>query len=206
MATSSMCVFCFDTLYAHLERRPLPTPDFEDGTFPLFVTWNKVGRGGRKELRGCIGTFAESPLHSTLPRYAIISATEDRRFNPVSLSEIEYLSCSVSLLTNFEAARLYDWEIGVHGIRISFSFGGKDYSATYLPEVCPEQRWTKDECIESLIRKSGFKGQIGPQLLQTISLERYQSSKISLDYTDYARIKNPLAISSETEKKTRTCY
>ena len=30
-------------------------------------------------------------------------------------------------------------KVGVHGISISFSAQYKSYSATYLPEVCPEQ-------------------------------------------------------------------
>jgi AMMECR1 domain-containing protein len=47
----------------------------------------------------------------------------------------------VSILTNFEEANDFmDWEVGVHGIRIEFhNENGSRRTATYLPEVAPEQ-------------------------------------------------------------------
>jgi AMMECR1 domain-containing protein len=48
---------------------------------PLFVTWKIKGH-----LRGCIGTFSPD-FHSTLlPQYAIIAATKDHRFKPMTLN------------------------------------------------------------------------------------------------------------------------
>ena len=68
------------------------------------------------------------------------SAFRDRRFSPIAKDELPLLRVSISLLTNFEdAANVWDWEIGVHGIRIQWSEGGTTYSATYLPQVAPEQ-------------------------------------------------------------------
>ena len=32
-------------------------------------------------------------------------------------------------------------------------------SAVYLPDVIPEQGWTKAETVDSLVRKSGYTGQ-----------------------------------------------
>jgi len=56
-----------------------------------------------------------------LSRYAYISAFEDDRFDPISKKELPYLSCAVSLLTNFEQGKnAYDWEVGIHGITIEF--------------------------------------------------------------------------------------
>lgn len=31
VATHEHCLFCFETLEAHLQGKPLPEPDFEDG-------------------------------------------------------------------------------------------------------------------------------------------------------------------------------
>jgi len=47
----------------------------------------------------------------------------------------------VSILTNFEDANdCMDWEVGIHGIRIEFiNENGSRRTATYLPEVAPEQ-------------------------------------------------------------------
>ena len=60
------------------------------------------------------------------------------------------------------------------------------FNATYLPEVCSEQGWTKQECLESLIRKSGFEGKITKQLLEKTTLTRYKSTKCSLSYQQYS--------------------
>lgn len=47
----------------------------------------------------------------------------------------------MSILRHFEDGRDYrDWDIGVHGIRIEFlNERGAKRTATYLPEVAPEQ-------------------------------------------------------------------
>lgn len=105
---------------------------------PLFVTW-EIGKG--KKLRGCIGTFNAMNLQSGLREYAITSAFKDSRFSPITRDEISKLSVSVSILTQFEDATDYlDWEVGTHGIRIEFyNEKGNKRTATYLPEVAPEQ-------------------------------------------------------------------
>jgi AMMECR1 domain-containing protein len=46
----------------------------------------------------------------------------------------------------------------MHGIKISFVKDFKQFSATYLPGVAAEQGWNKIQTLESLVRKSGFKG------------------------------------------------
>jgi AMMECR1 domain-containing protein len=58
------------------------------------------------------------------------------------------LSVYVSLLTNFEEGKdAYDWEVGKHGISIKANHKGNYYSATYLPEVAPEQGWNKKQTL-----------------------------------------------------------
>lgn len=51
-----------------------------------------------------------------------------------------------------------DWVLGTHGIRISFIHRGRRFGATYLPDVPVEQGWTKEETVESLMRKAGWEG------------------------------------------------
>jgi len=63
---------------------------------PIFVTW-KI----KDELRGCIGTFAPAQLSTILSKYALISALEDDRFDPVSLDEVKTLNVGVSFLVKF---------------------------------------------------------------------------------------------------------
>ena len=51
-----------------------------------------------------------------------------------------------------------DWNLGEHGLRISFTVTGRRYGATYLPDVAVEQGWSKEETVESLMRKAGWDG------------------------------------------------
>lgn len=65
----------------------------------------------------------------------------------------------MTLLTDFEDAEdPLDWELGVHGLRISFYVKNKRYGACYLPDVPVEQGWSKEETMISLMRKAGWGG------------------------------------------------
>lgn len=130
-----------------------------EDSYPLFVTWNTLSRSGHKHLRGCIGTFEALPLEQGLSSYAITSAFEDTRFPPIPQHLLSNLSCSLTLLADFEECDgPLDWELGKHGIRIAFSNRYRKYGATYLPDVAVEQGWTKEETLESLMRKAGWEG------------------------------------------------
>ncbi|OQE46847.1 hypothetical protein PENCOP_c001G07884 [Penicillium coprophilum] len=134
-------------------------PRSSDQRYPLFVTWNTVSRSGHKSLRGCIGTFEAQELAAGLKSYALTSAFDDTRFAPIPKSLIPSLSCSLTLLGTFEpCTNAMDWSLGTHGLRISFIHRGRRYGATYLPDVAVEQGWTKEETVESLMRKAGWDG------------------------------------------------
>uniref|UniRef100_T1J4T4 AMMECR1 domain-containing protein n=1 Tax=Strigamia maritima TaxID=126957 RepID=T1J4T4_STRMM len=169
----------------HMEQDSMLV-DIEDLTryLPLFVTW-KIGKD--KRLRGCIGTFNAMNLHHGLREYAVTSAFKDSRFSPVSRDEISKLHVSVSILRHFEDSGDYlDWEIGIHGIRIEFvNEKGSKRTATYLPEVAPEQGWDRIQTIDSLLRKGGYKGTITNDIRRSIKLTRYQSEKITVSYQEY---------------------
>ncbi|QQK40991.1 AMMECR1 family protein [Penicillium digitatum] len=127
--------------------------------YPLFVTWNTLSRSGHKSLRGCIGTFEGQELAAGLKSYALTSAFDDTRFEPIPKSLLPSLSCSLTLLGSFEpCTNPMDWSLGTHGLRISFIHRGRRYGATYLPDVAVEQGWTKEETVESLMRKAGWDG------------------------------------------------
>jgi AMMECR1 domain-containing protein len=71
-ASQGHCSFCFDVLIAHLTKIEPPSPDFEDGFQPLFVTWNKSSNWGQStQLRGCIGTLEPRKLHTAVKDYAL---------------------------------------------------------------------------------------------------------------------------------------
>eukprot|EP01118_Nematostelium_gracile_P003181 TRINITY_DN13612_c0_g1_i1.p1 TRINITY_DN13612_c0_g1~~TRINITY_DN13612_c0_g1_i1.p1 ORF type:complete len:239 (+),score=52.77 TRINITY_DN13612_c0_g1_i1:99-719(+) len=195
MATLEHCIYCFDSLLNHFEPNGLGLPTFENGKYPLFVTWLKEGSNPAKEpsLRGCKGTFGALDLHKGLRDYSLISALKDTRFSPITHKEVGSLHCGVSLLFQFEDAKsVWDWEVGVHGIIIEWVHDGEEFSATYLPEVAEEQEWDHEETLHSLIRKAGYNGRITTQLLEKIALKRYQSSKIKMTYKEYKQHKQQL--------------
>lgn len=120
----------------------------------------------------------------------------------------------VSLLTDFEdgSSHLY-WIIGVHGIRITFPHPSllpaspsvapspltssssvptrnalkQKFSATYLPQIAPEQGWDKVETIDSAIHKAGWSGRITEDIRRSVQLRRYQSRKCTVQWEDYVQ-------------------
>ncbi|PFH36396.1 DUF51 family protein [Besnoitia besnoiti] len=198
-ADEAMCAWAFDILIAHLEgREPRPEPPASVQSLsargvscPAFVTWMKRRKGScfsRREadLRGCIGSLSPIPILD-VGDYVLTSALRDRRFKPISLKEVPQLKCHVSLLHSYEtAATALDWDVGVHGTTISFcGERGEKYSATYLPEIAKEMGMTQREAIASLVKKAGYPGALTDDLLERISLTRYQSSQARLDYDTY---------------------
>ena len=134
---------------------------------------------------------------------------KDTRFPTIKAHELERLECSVSLLHAFEEARRWDdWEVGVHGISIRFRLGKnayEEFSATFLPEVASEQGWDVRETMRHLIRKTGCyiddgeedgegeawvwrregHGMLLTEVLESMYVERYQSSKASASYLEF---------------------
>lgn len=161
-----------------------PTPEY-----PLFVTWNTISRrSGHRSLRGCIGTFEAQPLNLGLSEYALTSALHDTRFPPVDGDELPALEVAVTLLTDFEECEdAMDWTLGLHGVRISFTYHGRRYGATYLPDVPVEQEWTKEETLVSLMRKAGWMGRKDRWRDIDLKVVRYQGKKVSLEYAEYRK-------------------
>jgi len=195
MATVEHCVYCFESLIAHFDKKPVPKPKFENEEYPLFVSWHKHNNNNSRghSLRGCKGTFNSLQIHDGLAQFALISALKDTRFSPVEAHEVPRLECSVSLLCKFEACSdAFDWEIGKHGIIIDFSDPkkGKDRNATYLPQVAVEQDWNKEQALQSLVQKAGYDGAVSESLISSIKCTRYQSSEKSLLYEGYVNHKN----------------
>lgn len=250
-ALAEHCYYCFTVIEHELNSnsyssRPPAAPFEDDGNeYPLFVTWNifphsstarrsilsSASSTATPRLRGCIGTFEPYPLSQGLAEYASIAAFKDRRFSPISSSELARLECGVSLLTHFEDCDDHlDWDVGVHGIYIHLpnpalapkpllARGNEDsassssgsgastpappkstrssrfsksahsspnfLTATYLPDVIPDQGWTKQEAIDSAIRKAGFNGKITDDIRNALRVRRYRSQKVSRTYDEY---------------------
>lgn len=163
-------------------------------SYPLFVTWNTLSRSGHKSLRGCIGTFEALPLASGLSTYALTSAFDDTRFSPIPASLLSGLSCSLTLLADFEPCQdAMDWTLGTHGLRISFTHRSRRHGATYLPDVAVEQGWSKEETVESLMKKAGWDGGYGHgvarRLLRGSGRSEQQSAKPWEEVNDFRAVR-----------------
>lgn len=115
------------------------------------------------------------------------SAFEDARFPPIPLRDLPTLEVGVTLLTDFEPASTpTSWDIGTHGLRISFTWHGRRYGATYLPDVAREQGWTKEETLVSLMRKAGWNGNSKEwKKVADLSVVRYKGMKCAMDYASW---------------------
>lgn len=85
-----------------------------------------------------------------------------------------------------------DWDLGAHGIRISFIHRGRRYGATYLPDVPVEQGWSKEETVESLMRKAGWEGSTGSvarRILRGTSSHNSSSNKPWDQVSDFRAVK-----------------
>jgi len=175
-----------DTPATSVSSITAPAPAITES--PLFVTWNTISSRHGHSLRGCIGTFEAQELDEGLSSYALTSALHDTRFNPIVARELPTLEVAVTLLTDFEDADgPMDWELGTHGLRISFYYHGRRYGATYLPDVAVEQGWTKEETLVSLMRKAGWMGKKDRWEEVDLKVVRYQGKKESLEYAEYKR-------------------
>ena len=106
----------------------------------VFVTLKKEGK-----LRGCIGRFNPSTqLLQTIQEMAIAAATQDTRFNPVTVEELDKIDIEISVLTPLKKIDSIDqFELGKQGIYIKKGYN----SGTFLPQVATETGWTKDEFL-----------------------------------------------------------
>ena len=105
-------------------------------------------------LRGCIGSLAPvEPLYKSVHNNAINAAIHDYRFRPVTPGELGKIVVHISVLSPIrDIPSLDEFKLGEHGIIMEKG----PYRAVYLPEVAIEQKWTKDETLDSLSEKAGL--------------------------------------------------
>ena len=132
-----------------LDVDPARLPEGVERQLGAFVTLNKDGR-----LRGCIGEI--EPVRSAwqaVATRAVDAATGDPRFPRVQADELADLELEVSLLgPSWEVADPSAIIVGRHGVVL----GTWPKTATFLPQVGPEQGWGRDELLQHLARKAGL--------------------------------------------------
>jgi AmmeMemoRadiSam system protein A len=137
---------------AHLSGTPPPEGDDGDASPPqgAFVSLKTRTRG---RLRGCIGHVeGDQPLVATIRRVAVAAATEDPRFPPVTLEELDTLRLEISVLSPLEPIRPEDVEVGVHGLLLRH----RGRSGLLLPQVAVAQDWDRETFLDHTCRKAGL--------------------------------------------------
>jgi len=77
---------------------------------PVFVT---LRERKTNDLRGCRGgTKAEAPLMEAVVKMTIASATDDPRFSPIILEEVEDIKIEINALTPLRRIKPFEVEVG----------------------------------------------------------------------------------------------
>jgi uncharacterized protein (TIGR00296 family) len=124
----------------------------------VFVTLNYVTTTKKEYLRGCIGfPLPEKPLYQGVVEAAIAAATEDPRFPPLDIQELDNILFEISVLTPPERITVSpadygkEIEIGRDGLILQWRFG----SGLLLPQVPVELKWDVEQYLANICYKAG---------------------------------------------------
>jgi uncharacterized protein (TIGR00296 family) len=125
----------------------------------VFVTINLL-RNEEQQLRGCIGyPFPTNPLVEAVIDSAINAATQDPRFHPLSLNELNKVVFEVSVLTPPEPVEVKDpreyiskIKVGQDGLIVEKGY----FKGLLLPQVPVEWGWGEEEFLCQCCVKAGL--------------------------------------------------
>ena len=169
--------------YLETGKAPKPPKETPKKLFEhcgVFVTINSVRHSG-KELRGCIGyPYPTSPLVEAVIDNAINAATEDPRFEPLSLDELSKVVFEVSVLTPPEQVEVNNPKEYLSKIKV-----GEDglivergpYKGLLLPQVPVEWGWCEEEFLCQCCMKAG----VSPDSWLTKDAKIYKFKAIVFD-------------------------
>lgn len=146
--------FIRNTIASKFENTNVKTLGEMDGKMAeicsCFVTLHKPGGA----LRGCIGNIAaHEALGDNIAHNAVNSAFGDSRFPQLAAEELNDLEIEISVLTPARPiAAAEDFIVGKHGIILQC----RGRSAVFLPQVAPEQGWSREDTLTNLCYKAGL--------------------------------------------------
>jgi AmmeMemoRadiSam system protein B/AmmeMemoRadiSam system protein A len=128
---------------------PADEPEALRNARGAFVTLKEHG-----DLRGCIGYMSPmKPLAETVRDVAAYAALEDRRFRPVSESELGILEYEISVLSPLRKVEdINQIHVGRHGLLIRKG----EYEGVLLPQVPTEEGWNRNTFLEQVCVKAGL--------------------------------------------------
>jgi len=148
--------------YLQTGKAPKPPKDTPKKLFEkcgVFVTINTLRRG-QASLRGCIGyPYPTNPLIEAVIDNAVNAATQDPRFEPVSLDELDHLVFEISVLTPPEPVNVQNpkeyvkqVKVGEYGLIVEKG----PYKGLLLPQVPVEWGWCEEEFLCQCCVKAGL--------------------------------------------------
>ena len=126
----------------------------------VFVTLSTLNAVGEKDLRGCIGyPYPTSPLVEAVIDSALNATTEDPRFEPLTIAELDLIVFEVSVLTPPELIQtnnpkeyLSKIKVGQDGLIIQRGW----HKGLLLPQVPLEWGWKEEEFLCRCCIKAGL--------------------------------------------------
>ena len=133
---------------------------FNSGVFVTLNTGVFYGGEKYKDLRGCIGfPMPEKKLSHGIIDAAILAATEDPRFSPVKIKELDGIVFEVTVLTppiEIDVINPTEYlekiKVGRDGLIVRHSFS----SGLLLPQVPVEYGWNVEEFLQHTCEKAGL--------------------------------------------------
>ena len=137
----------------------------------VFVTLNNADG-----LRGCIGfPMPDKKLSHGIIDAAIAAATEDPRFSPVKINELNDIMFEVTVLTPPVEITVTDpmeylekIKVGRDGLIISNSFS----SGLLLPQVPVEYGWNVEEFLQHTCEKAGLEKDVWKN--EKVKIEKFE--------------------------------
>ncbi|MCW4033761.1 MAG: TIGR00296 family protein [Candidatus Bathyarchaeota archaeon] len=125
----------------------------------VFVTLNTI-KNQTKMLRGCIGIPSPiQPLTRAVIETAISASTQDPRFPPVKLNELDHIVFEVSVLTPPELVKTdkpTDLPVKIQVGRDGLILEHRYHKGLLLPQVPVEYRWSEEEFLCQTAMKAGL--------------------------------------------------
>jgi uncharacterized protein len=105
-------------------------------------------------LRGCIGNFiSQKPLYLLVQEMAVSAATQDPRFYPMKMSELEDFNLEISVISPLsKISSIDEIKVGVHGLYLEKNFS----RGVLLPQVAVEYGWDRETFLAQTCLKAGL--------------------------------------------------
>ncbi len=142
-----------ETIETSIRTRQIPTFEIDEPELlqkcGAFVTIKRHG-----QLRGCIG-YVEGikPLWETIVDMALAASTEDPRFQPMTVAELDDFDLEISVMTPLhKVENPEEVTVGTHGILLRRGHR----SGLLLPQVATEYGWDRETFLAHTCQKAGL--------------------------------------------------